>query len=345
MEKPLLLTLVVCAGRNAGLKAPLDICRILEQTGDVENAVFYTEKGNDFPVYLEMMELIRQAVRMERTIIVQYPMQPAEYHIRQKECAVLLEKMDVERTIVFVHDINYIRYQDIEIYQKEKEWLGRFRYFIVHNNRMEQCLRQLVPDCKCIQIELFDYLCRDFYKDGNLVSHENMNLQVIFAGSLSMEKAPFLYQLEADKMHFEMNLYGKWVCKVSNPKIWYGGSTNAEVLPERFTGDLGLIWDGEVNAASDHSPQRQYNRINIPHKFSCYMAAGLPVVAWKDSAIAEMIEKYQVGYLIEDLYEINDLDMSKYGYYKKNAEELSKKIRTGYFTLRMWEKVNNLKKW
>lgn len=342
MEKPLLLTLVVRAGRNAGLKAPLDIGRILERTGEVENAIFYTERGNDYPVYLDIMDMLRKSVCKERMIILQYPLQPAEYHAKQKEFIGLLKDMRPDKTIILIHDINHIRYPDVRIYQQEMEWLARFRYFIVHNTQMERYLKRFVPNCVCIKLELFDYLCSEIHQTSNSTNQEKVGPQIVFAGSLSREKAPFIYLLEKEKMNFEMNLYGRWSGRADNSKIWYWGSVDAEILPECFIGDLGLVWDGQIDAPSDQSPQRQYNKFNMPHKFSCYMAAGLPVVAWRNSAIAEVIDRYQVGYLIENIYEINDLDMSRYEYYKDNVQELSEKVRTGYFTLRMWEEVKRL---
>ncbi len=341
MEKPLLLTLVVCAGQNAGLKAPLDICKVLEQTGDVENAVFYTEKGKDFPVYLDIVDVVQRAVSMGRPIILQYPLQPVEYHERQKELSDLLGKMQPEKTVILIHDINHIRYPNVEIYRQEMDWLSRFRYFIVHNGLMEQYLKKFIPDCQCIRLELFDYLCTNVRKDRKCLDQAGMVPQIVFAGSLSKQKAPFLYQLDSNKMRFDINLYGKRVSTTANARIRYLGCAEAAMLPERLMGDVGLIWDGQIDALSDRSAQRQYNRINTPHKLSCYLAAGLPVAAWEGSAISEVIERYQIGYLIQNLYDLNALDVARYEYYKKNVEQLSIKVRKGYFTLKMWEQVKD----
>ena len=76
-------------------------------------------------------------------------------------------------------------------------------------------------------------------------------------------------------------------------------------------------------------------------KFSCYMAAGLPVIAWKDAAIADVIRKYQVGYLIENIYEINQLDYTHYDTFRENAEKLAVKVRDGWFTRRVFQAVKD----
>lgn len=339
MEKALLLTLVVRAGRNAGLKAPMDICRILEQTGEVENAVFYTERGQDFPVYLEMLDLVRKTVREGRRIILQYPLQPAEYHEKQKEFMSLLKELDPDRTMILMHDINHIRYPEVELYGREMDMLGRFRYFIVHNGKMEDYLRQFIPDSECVRLELFDYLCRPVCKTAKQVYQPGADPRIVFAGSLTREKAPFLFELEKEKMCFELAAYGNRAGRVANGRIKFGGSVDAEALPGYLTGDLGLIWDGTIDAPSDRLAQRRYNRYNTPHKISCYLAAGLPVIAWREAAIAEVIEKYRIGYLMENLYELNRLNLSQYEEYRKNAAKLSGQVTTGYFTGKMWEKV------
>ena len=73
------------------------------------------------------------------------------------------------------------------------------------------------------------------------------------------------------------------------------------------------------------------------------MAAGLPVIAWKDAAIADVIRKYQVGYLIENLYEINHLDYSQYATFCENAKKLAVKVRGGWFAGRVFEAVREMR--
>ena len=94
--------------------------------------------------------------------------------------------------------------------------------------------------------------------------------------------------------------------------------------------------------STDVNAYKNYTRYNAPHKFSCYMAAGLPVIAWREAAIAEVIRKYQVGYLIDNLYEINDLDLSLYEEYRENARKLGEKVRSGYFTKQVFEQIERL---
>ena len=52
-------------------------------------------------------------------------------------------------------------------------------------------------------------------------------------------------------------------------------------------GNLGLIWDGASDSSDEDIGMKNYTRYNNPHKLSCYMAAGLPVIVWEKSAISK----------------------------------------------------------
>ena len=58
----------------------------------------------------------------------------------------------------------------------------------------------------------------------------------------------------------------------------------------------------------------------------------MPVIVWKKSAIADIVRKYNIGYEISNLYEINNLDYSDYYEKKKNIKSLNDKVRNGEFT-------------
>ena len=63
------------------------------------------------------------------------------------------------------------------------------------------------------------------------------------------------------------------------------------------------------------------------------------MIAWKDAAVADVIRKYQVGYLIENIYEINHLDYSQYETFCENVSKLAVKVRDGWFTRQVFEAV------
>ena len=48
-------------------------------------------------------------------------------------------------------------------------------------------------------------------------------------------------------------------------------------------------------------------RFNNPHKLSLYVALGLPVIVWREAAIAEFVLKQGIGITVSDLLELNDI--------------------------------------
>ncbi len=339
MKEYLVVTVVKGSLGNAGPKAPLDICRILEKTGKVDVVSLAATEGTDFPVFLKLYRILNEARERNRKVILQYPLQPHIYHDYQACYADLFQLLDTDKTTILMHDVNQIRFTNCNVYLHEMQWLKPFHHFIVHNEFMEQYLRKYLEIDTCIKNEIFDYLCDGQRYQGRESKLDINAPTIVFAGNLDASKAPFLYDLQAEKMRFYMNVYGRRVALIKNVKIYYCGSFQADALPGRLRGDMGLIWDGIIDGHLDRSAQKNYTRYNTPHKFSCYIAAGIPVIAWKEAAIAKTVEKYQVGYLIDNLYEINDLDFSIYPIYKRNAEKLSEKVRNGYFTKKMFESL------
>lgn len=337
MEKYLLITLVKGSLDNAGPKAPLDICSFLERTGNVEVMSFCSKQGLDYPMFLKLRSVLEQVRQQGRKVILQYPLQPFAYHEKQEQYAELLKILDTEKTWLWVHDINHLRFNS-ECYSNELKWLGLFQKFIVHNEAMEYYLKQYVTVEDCIRNEIFDYQCYSRSVRCHDVMRQSL-LQVVYAGNLARDKSPFLYSLKKELMKFRINTYGQRTEAFLNSRVNYCGSFKADVLPDKLCGDIGLIWDGEIDSAKDTSMQKKYTRYNAPHKFSCYMAAGLPVIAWREAAIAEVVRKYKVGYLINNVYEINDLDLSDYEECRKNAASLGEKVRSGYFTNRVLNEI------
>ena len=77
----------------------------------------------------------------------------------------------------------------------------------------------------------------------------------------------------------------------------------------------------------------KYLKYNNPHKTSLYLASGIPVIIWKEAAMADLINEKQVGLVVDSLEDISDkfrkLQEEEYTKLKKNAEKLGKQLRTG----------------
>lgn len=112
------------------------------------------------------------------------------------------------------------------------------------------------------------------------------------------------------------------------------GSYPPDILPQYLNQGFGLIWDGN-SIESCTGVIGNYLKYNNPHKCSLYLASGIPVIIWKEAALANFIEKHNVGILVESLEEIpekiQNLSEKEYIQMKNNAEKLSVKLKNGYF--------------
>ena len=79
----------------------------------------------------------------------------------------------------------------------------------------------------------------------------------------------------------------------------------------------------------------EYTKYNNPHKVSLYLSTGLPVIIWKQAALADFVTKNNVGITIESLDEIDDaiknVSKQQYDQMKSNTDIIAKKMRSGFY--------------
>jgi len=107
-------------------------------------------------------------------------------------------------------------------------------------------------------------------------------------------------------------------------------------LPGIMQDGFGLVWDGDIQPADNEFGR--YTRMNNPHKFSLYMAAGLPVIVWSEMAIATVVQRHQLGYVINSLTDLpallNTVTAASYRKLQANAQAMSMRVRNGFYTQR-----------
>ena len=90
----------------------------------------------------------------------------------------------------------------------------------------------------------------------------------------------------------------------------------------------------------------EYLKYNNPHKTSLYIASGLPIIIWKEAALAKYVKENNLGICVENLNDINKilekLTNEDYESYKNNTINASKKLRNGYYILNAIQKVKDL---
>ena len=88
-------------------------------------------------------------------------------------------------------------------------------------------------------------------------------------------------------------------------QVCFAGNIDKSVFFSDFVfenKDLDLIVYG---SCSSNNAMRNYLKIIAPHKFSLYVLAGLPLIVWKDSAMAKLVEMKNIGITVTSLSEIS----------------------------------------
>ena len=120
----------------------------------------------------------------------------------------------------------------------------------------------------------------------------------------------------------------------NNPQITYQGFVPSEEFIKHIDADFGLVWDGD-SLAGCSGEYGQYLKWNSPHKVSFYLRAGLPLIIWKEAAVAPIIEEAGAGITIGSLEELDDklanLTSEEKKEMKKQAVNLAQKLNKGGF--------------
>jgi len=326
---------------TAGPKAPSDIIEILTQKYNAKSVLLVQGKGiiEKIKYRIKIFSTIKKSKKNNEVLIMQFPMYETT-KLLNKIFLLALNSINPNKTIVIIHDLDSIRGEDEILKKQELARLSKIKYIVVHNNRMKKYLEDMGIKANLYCLDLFDYICdvkENFERKEKKI--ELNNIHVAYAGNLSKIKSPYVYQLEKDKMNFTLNLYGVGIEKDINEKLKYKGKFSPNQLPDKIDADLGLIWDGNFDESDENIKYKNYTKYNNPHKLSCYVAAGIPVIAWRKAAIADFIKKYNIGYTITNIYDINNLDFTDYTNKIENIKSLQTKVREGYFTVNVIDKI------
>ncbi len=329
-NKKIILSQYIKNNFNAGPKAKTDIEKIVENKFDFEvKTMPLTEKicKNKLKRMIQFakkFKLISSIAKETEIAIIQSPFSCKK---------IMMDKF--KNKIVIIHDIEGLRNQDLKELEEEIKFYKSCNFVIAHNKKMKKFLiKKGIDSNKIYELELFDYLCDGTAKEKKL---DYTLPKIVYCGNL--DKASFIYQLDSEKMNYELYLYGQKSKEFKNEKIIYKGKYAPDEMPNKIDGNIGLVWDGNFDESDEDKSYKNYTKYNNPHKLSCYIASGMPVIVWKKSAIADFVRENNIGYEISNLYDINKLDFSDYDVKKNNVEKLEKKVREGYFTQSILGKI------
>lgn len=314
---------------TAGNKARTDTVQILVDAG-YKHIPLFRSKSNKVVIILQMLWGITKTFWLAGkgdNVFIQYPYYPEAVN------GSLIMLLSFGRIIkqykicLLIHDSVGLRNNEtgLEILSREVKMLNRADNIISHNEKMTQEFQSVRGQKNYYTLGPFDYLY-----SGDLADCEYEKVPTIcVAGNLSQEKCGYLYKIDQIKK-CKFNLYGLGYTGVTSENIEYKGAFAPEELIAHLHGSFGLVWDGDSLDTCDGMYGR-YLKFNNPHKFSLYMAAGLPVIVWKESALASYVEKFRIGICVNSLYELNDRCISEkqYNILRNNVLSYRRRIIAG----------------
>ena len=338
-------------GKHAGIKARLDVSNILSDNGWQKIEISFDDscygRGKIKKYYETYREWKRACDNLKQNdvLIIQYPVINHSFLLGRLESE--LKKRGV-KVVVLVHDLNSLRMMTPAGYSGIKKKLNKCRQLIeensllknassiiVHNEKMKEYLESKgIRNNEKIVMQLFDSYNTDWDKEkhGSRILYKEA--PVIIAGNLSREKSGFIYDLPDNQL---FNLYGINYNGDLDGKVNYCGVYAPNELPNKLEGSFGLVWDGP-SSKNCIGKYGAYLKYNSPHKTSLYLSSEVPVIIWKNAALADFIEKNNLGLTINSLDEIHDkidaLTEEDYNCILENVKEIALDLRRGGYTLK-----------
>ena len=325
--KKIFLSTYIPPGKTAGTKAKEDVKQILERLG--YHTIFFP-KLNSIGGLLEFWRRLSRVVTKDSHLVLEYPCIP-----RKRIWVVsLFSYLKGVKLYGIIHDVSDLRFPEAE-QRSDMHFLKRFDGLISHNPSMTAWLRKKGYRRPVVDLNVFDYCMengRDFHEPS--ISGE---LKVLYAGNLSYHKATYIYDKRFKDPHgARLFVYGQGFEKerMNGSTVNHMGAFNPNDpdLPDTY--HFGLIWEGTSVDTCD-GQFGQYIRYNNPHKFSLYISLGLPVIVWKEAAIAPFVLEHKIGFTIGSFAELDNIAAGisddTYREYLKNLAGLSDKVRQGFF--------------
>lgn len=245
------------------------------------------------------------------------------------------EREDLERirmikaaggdVVLITLNIDYLRYKDAD---KEAiiESLNESSVIISLSRRLSRQLRLdgVSPDRPIVELLLHDYLV------NQNVRPPMFEKTVIFAGS--PYKTPYIQDWpNLTPVDIFAREKEATALDINANNVNYIGYVHPDMIPRMLNYGFGLAFD----AASKAGDFATYQTMNLSHKVSMFLAAGVPLIINAKAASAETIEAANAGILINDIEEIDSalesINEHDYAEMVAGARRLGELVRTGFF--------------
>ncbi len=271
---------------HGGMKARRDCEEILRRSG--RWGVFDTGTMKSKPARLARIvaSLVWLARQPRSTIfLVQYPMHGGR--VQKLIGRLLFHRF---RVAVLLHDL----YDLWEGKTPNHPLLSRAAC-VVSVGRLQDFLGATLEDIPVSHLEPWDYLTASDFEPGRW----DPAGPILFAGSLWPMKVSWLYRPDAHRP--PLLLRGHGYDEAQNPQL--GDTLAGPFTPENPAFDpsvgWGLVWDGAK--LDSQISEKDYERLNQPHKVSLYLACGLPLIVWSESYAAPWVLRHGCGIAVPSL--------------------------------------------
>lgn len=314
-------------GTSGGIKAKRDAIAIAQTNGFklFELSSFANNIHiKDFLPITELANLWRLRKIKNCIVFIQHPFPLFAFEVMYKKLC------KQNKVILLSHDLEYIRFG---AEKQKKHYIDVFNNvscIISHNKKYSEQLKADGVTTTIIELGIFDYIAKIFTKKKtqDLAS-------ICFVGNLG--KSKFINNWIDLPRNYTIDLIGSTDKEFhKNATCNYLGVFDSDEVPIKIPSAFGLVWDGDsIDNCEMGGGLGRYLKINNPHKFSLYMAAGIPVFVWKDSALADFVKENKVGFTIDSLNEINSilqkLTEREYLELKENTLRVQRKVLNGEY--------------
>lgn len=318
---------------HAGSKARNDVGEILTAQGWTALPI-HRSQGKGTPDKLKMAAVtwmdwrgVAKQLSPGDTLLVQYPL---DMYPKVSRLAIPFLRGVKEKgvqLIFLIHDLDSLRGVEGN---GERQFLELADLLIAHNQEMTEYLCERGYGDKAIRtLDLFDYLL----EEEPTACNTQDPWEVVVAGNLRPDKAGYVYRLGQLDSKVRFRLYGpNYQEGVPQVGVKYCGQFPPEQLPQTLRGGFGLVWDGDRLDCCD-GVYGTYLKYNNPHKASLYLACGIPVMVWDQSALADYVVEHHLGIAVGSLEELprrlQHMSREEYQTLCQGAREMGARLRRG----------------
>lgn len=315
---------------SAGSKAKTDVEDILASMGAVNLGLRRSFRSSKIATFiLNLCGVLRYCGVLRRgdRVVLQYPV---------KKYYTLLCRIAHWRgakVVTLVHDLGSFRRKKVKVAQ-EITRLSHSDYVIATNETMRMWLVEHGLARPMGTLDVWDFLCDA--QPAAPLDYE-VRKRVLYAGALSNRKNQFIVQLAAMSRTYDLYLYGNYrnyTPALSGSNLYCHNFMPHERLISQVQAHYALVWDGDStqSCVGDFGSYLQYN---TPHKISLYLRMGLPLIVWKESAMAQFVMENGVGIVADSLHSLDallqEIDHSMWLAMRSNVEYIAQRLQKGYY--------------